>query len=67
MTIESANDDVKISSKYRQNIVIISSLYRQYIVKISSIDDNLACYRQNIVTLSSIDDNPRANDDRERK
>ena len=68
MTIESANDDVKISLIYRQIIVSLSSKYRQSIVKISSIDNNLTSYRQNIVSLSSVDNNSQmtiasANDD----
>ena len=54
MTIESANDNVKISSIYRQSIVSISSKYRQFVVKISSIDDILTSYCQNVVSLSSV-------------
>ena len=78
MTIESANDNVKISPKYCQNIVAVSSKYRQnivtvlskycrYIVKLLSIDNNLTCQGQIMVKSSTIDDNLRAHDDAERK
>ena len=70
MTVEIANDDVKISSKHRQNIVKILSVlskYQHYIVKLSLIDNILTCCRKSIVIILSVDNNPRANDNRECK
>ena len=48
MTIESANDDAKISSKYCQNIVTLLPLYRQNIVII------LSNYRQLTIIIHAI-------------